>query len=328
MMTQSLKNALNAYNSNNRNNYPLNGRKVTNLEAVEHYLCQAISLSPEHFGLPLTIANMQSFRGKISEALKGYQQSLLSATTSDEQCIALTYLTVWHHYNGDIKAADNYLSQFRQINTEQTNRVQHLLAHTCAILTKPLCYLSGRNSLKSTQQPNGKHAIIIMGYMLNNDGTMTNRLVQRLKVAQQLSQQFPASLIVVTGGVAKNGKTESQQMKLWLIENRLAAKRIIEEDQAINTIDNAIFTLGILEKMQVRSATIISGSNHVHRSQILFEILKTKRESTPITFNHCAVNDGLLTEAHPIGQIRLNCYIDALRAFGLPAFNCEPFVQV
>ena len=50
-------------------------------------------------------------------------------------------------------------------------------------------------------------AIVVLGYALNSDGTMTNELVGRLKVAKAILDQLPNAYILVTGGVTKNGWT-------------------------------------------------------------------------------------------------------------------------
>lgn len=341
MVTDNLQHALSAYNSPNRDQYPLDGKTVSNLDAVEHFLRQAITQLPDHFGLPLTIANMETFRGNIPAALQVFQQCFRSTTDDNDKIIALTYLAVWHHYsqavNDDIAKRNESIALLKKFNEKQAREVENLLHSIDAIMATPLCVNPNKNcgyfkSLRGNyvrgSYTRNNHAIVIMGYILNEDGSMADRLVQRLKVALKLARLLPDSQLIVTGGLAKKGTTESQQMLQWLAKNGISSDRIIEESKAINTIENARFSLDILHDKKVSNATIISGSNHVHRSQILFEILQSKTDRPSLRFNHCAVNDGLMTTLFPTDQTKLFCYIDALRAFGLPAFNCEPFIQV
>ena len=319
--------AFNAYNSPNRAQYPLNGGVVTNLEAVEHYLRTARTQLPCHLGVPITLANIQTFRGKISQALRGYQQCL-SATGSDaEKCLALSYLAVWHHYAGELQKSDNVLKQLQQISAEHAFGIKALLNTITNVLSQPSTQFD-HAPLATHRRLSVEQAIITLGYVLNDDGSMAPALIQRLQLTLELARRQPDSLLLVTGGLARQGKTEAQQMKRWLVEHGIAPGRIIAEDQATNTIDNARLSLELLELHRVTKATLVSASIHVHRSQLLFETVMMKMQQPPITFDHFAVDDGLATEPVPTGQIRRNCYIDALRAYGFPAFNCEPFVQI
>ncbi len=117
-------------------------------------------------------------------------------------------------------------------------------------------------------------------------------------------------------------------MKTWLVDQGISADRVIEEDQATNTIDNALFSLALLAQHQIHRATLISASIHVHRSQVLFDTLQWRENNTTIHFTHCAVEDGLSPSSRPVGKVKRDCYIDALRCFGLPAFNCSPLIQL
>ncbi|MCW8330207.1 YdcF family protein [Photobacterium sp. SDRW27] len=331
MLPSCLQHALDAYNSTNRSRYPLNGKVVTNLEAVEYYLIEAITHLPAHFGLPMTIANVLTFRGEVDEALLGYQLCLSTASSDAEKRQTLCYLIVWYHYSGNARHVAHYLNLLQQISTEEFFRICALLNKIDEVLSQPLCGAPSSDEPKPEGHPvtfssGPGHAIITLGYVLNDDGSMAPALIRRLELTLKLWRRIPESLIIVTGGLAKQGKTESQLMKSWLIAHGIEKNKIIEEDQAINTIENATLSLELLSQHQIRRATLVSASIHVHRSQLLFETLQMKFDTTAINFSHCAVEDGLSTEVNPTGQIRRNCYIDALRAYGLPAFNCAPLI--
>lgn len=333
MVEASLRQALNAYNSTNRMHYPLNGHHVSNLEAVEYYLSEAIPNLPTHLGLALTIANMQTFRGEITKALRSYHNCLAAALSDIERCKALTYLTVWHHYEGEHQQVEYYLKQLRHVSSNNETNVRALLKIIVTILSPPELPEKKAAILPPSRavpylEPSARHAIVALGYVLNEDGSMAPLLIQRLELTLQLAHCHAESLIIVTGGLAKQGRTESQQMKRWLIEHGIKPERIIEEDQATNTIDNAKLSLSLLKQHKIQSATLVSASIHIHRSHILFETLQRNINFHPIEFSRLAVIDGLSATSVPTGRIRRNCYIDALRGYGLPAFNCEPLVQV
>ena len=75
-------------------------------------------------------------------------------------------------------------------------------------------------------------AIITLGYALNPDGSMHDILVQRLEKTLEIANQNPDALIIVTGGVPQNNKTEGDLMKQWLIEKGVDASRIYSDNYA------------------------------------------------------------------------------------------------
>ena len=119
-------------------------------------------------------------------------------------------------------------------------------------------------------------ALVLLGYVLNDDGSMQEELITRLQVGLDCAKQYPNARVVCTGGgTAKENMdvTEAGQMGAWLIENGLEKDRLIIEDQSLTTIENAQYTLDILSREcpQVRSVAIISSDYHVARGALLFE---------------------------------------------------------
>ena len=118
--------------------------------------------------------------------------------------------------------------------------------------------------------------IVVLGFELNQDGTMKDELIGRLKVAKACAEQYPNAYIVCTGGgTAKNNPdaTEADLMGNWLLENGLDEKRLIIENRSLTTAENARFSYGILlnEHPQVNSVAIVSSSYHIAWGSLLFE---------------------------------------------------------
>jgi uncharacterized SAM-binding protein YcdF (DUF218 family) len=328
--------ALDAFNSKNRLQYPLNGRLVSNLEAVVFYLQEALTQSPSSFGHHFTLANMHTFSGDIYSALKSYQHVLLTAQNHQNKVTALTYLILWLHHQNDHRKMTSYLHQLETLDSHHMLQVKTLLAILDTIISEPMDCLSrcaaSKKAIDKTTPSN--HAIIALGYLLNDNGSIAAPLLKRLTLTLSLANKYPKALIIVTGGLAKAGRTESSAMKAWLVEQGMSKDRIIEENKATNTIDNARLSLALLAEYNIQTATLVSASIHVHRSHILFDVLQWQSRlqdntaTQTIYFNHIAVDDELSTSESPEGKVKRDCYIDALRSFGLPAFNCPPFVQI
>ena len=120
-------------------------------------------------------------------------------------------------------------------------------------------------------------AIVILGYQLDN-GKMQPELISRCDAAADLAKAFPEAILVCSGGATgKNNPekhTEAGLMKAYLTENcGIDASRIYIDEKAMTTVDNAFYTLEILEKHDVRDMTIVTSSYHQRRSQVLYRLL-------------------------------------------------------
>ena len=141
-------------------------------------------------------------------------------------------------------------------------------------------------------------AIVILGYVLNDDGSMRDELIGRLQVGLDCAKQYPNAYVVCTGGgTAKDNQdvTEAGQMGAWLLENGLAEERLILENQSRSTIENAQFTLDILytDYPQVDSVAIVSSDYHITRGSLLFEttalmMMEEKKEPEAKVISNCA----------------------------------------
>ena len=118
--------------------------------------------------------------------------------------------------------------------------------------------------------------IVALGFQLNPDGTMRDELIERLTVVKNSAEKYPNALIVCTGGgtAAENeDATEAGKMAEWLIENGIAAERVIVEDKSVTTAQNAIYTYDILTEQypQVKQLVIVSSDYHIATGMLLFE---------------------------------------------------------
>lgn len=329
-----IQRALEAYNSPNRHNFKLDDKSVSNLVAVKYYLSEALcsTTGNEKADILMTMANVDSFQGNIDKAIDGYSQALLVAC--DQQKVTLhSYLAVWYHYQGNPQRVTKHIEQLSHLNLLSAKTITSIIDILENNLNNPICYQHSGSLLGS--EAAARHAIVTLGYKLNNNGSIAKPLTLRLEQTLKLAELSPDSVIVVTGGVKTAGTTEAEQMKKWLVERGIDSNRIIKEEKAANTIENAQHTLVILQRNQIQHATLVSASIHVHRSQILFETIQqsqkravNNRQDSHITFDHLAVNDGLSPCDFPTRQTRINCYIDALRGYGLAAFECGEYRQI
>lgn len=323
-----LRQALRAYQSPERTHYSLHRRNVSNLEAVIYFLTKAHQQQPAHINVLLTLATMHTFRGNIDAACQLYHQCLTRSRSTTARCRALTYLLTWYHYQHARELTALYLSRLQQLDRPYAELIERFLMHIETVLSQPVITRSDQLLAHAATGLGTGHVLVTFGYQLLSDGTLAPPLRARLMLTKALARLFPASPVLVTGGMPRQGITEARQMKRWLCQSGIDEARVIEEDQATNTLDNARLSLNLLRQHPIEHATVISNAGHVQRAQLLFQLLQLSSGPSRISVDHCAVPEPHTAPFQQACSIRRNCYIDALRAIGLPAFDCPPYISL
>ena len=141
------------------------------------------------------------------------------------------------------------------------------------------------------------HAFVVLGFGLNDDGSLKDEGKGRCDVAYESAKKYPKSKIYITGGgTAKNNSTatESGQMKNYLVKVKgLNANRIVIEEEAKTTVQNARYTVKKLIENHIKTITIITSDYHIRRGNLIFKgEIMLKAESlgnTPIQIMENAV---------------------------------------
>jgi uncharacterized SAM-binding protein YcdF (DUF218 family) len=111
-----------------------------------------------------------------------------------------------------------------------------------------------------------KPAIVILGYGLNGDGTMRTILRRRVLTGLAVAQFFPQSPVIVTGGNPQNGRTEAAQMRNMLLLLGFPANRIITEDKANSTVQNARFSVPLAKDAGTSGIILVTSTTHQDRA--------------------------------------------------------------
>lgn len=116
--------------------------------------------------------------------------------------------------------------------------------------------------------------IVILGYGLRDDGSMREELVDRLVVGLASALKYPNAWVCVTGGPTADDTedTEAGQMAAWLIEKGLEPGRILVEDRALSTAENArnVCKLLRVNVPQVDSVAVVSSDYHIPWGMSMF----------------------------------------------------------
>ncbi|WP_460696843.1 YdcF family protein [Nocardia thraciensis] len=231
-------------------------------------------------------------------------RQLLDDTPDDAQALALQ--AVWSDYVGDLVGREAALNRLGGIDGAMANGTRNLLgAIGAAVGTLP-------NPLPALIGP--QTGIVVLGYGLLPDGSLRPELVNRLQAAWLQAIAAPGSRIVVTGGNPQNGVPESVAMAGWLIGHGIPADRVLVEDRAGSTVQNALFSTRMLRDNGLTSAVVVTSPNHIRRAVADFIVA-----GIPVV-GAMTSTDQLVSQLPPPNKAaQRGIYLDATRTFLLPS---------
>ena len=191
------------------------------------------------------------------------------AAESDTDRLIRDLINYYHHYQAE--ARKDY-----DLILEEIRKQDPALADTWENILDFWIYLNRDMEIQSHVLPDGlpeddSLCIVVMGYYLMSDGGIRDQLRDRLEVTLASAEKYPNSYILVTGGgtASENKKaTEAGQMAKWLIKKGISEDRIIIEDKARSTIENATYGCKLLYRdyPQIKSLAVITSDYHIWRS--------------------------------------------------------------
>ncbi len=113
-------------------------------------------------------------------------------------------------------------------------------------------------------------AIIVLGSPADAEGNPTPVQLARVTEAVHEYERGIAPRLIVTGGPAHNRYPEAQVMARTAEAMGVPRSSIIQEAQALNTIENACYSARIMKGNGWRSAEVISSASHLPRAGLIF----------------------------------------------------------
>ncbi len=111
---------------------------------------------------------------------------------------------------------------------------------------------------------------VILGNKVNEDGTLSARLKQRLECGLQLYRRGRTKRLLVSGGLGKEGFLEGDKMKVFLLEQGIPDSVIIVDNHGNNTLATVKNTLRLKDSLHYKSLLVVSQYFHVTRTKMLF----------------------------------------------------------
>ena len=125
-----------------------------------------------------------------------------------------------------------------------------------------------RTPTAATPTPAGARALVVLGAPVQGNGRIAGGLERRLQTAARAATRDPQAKLFVTGGAVANTHAEGPAMKQWLVAHGVDAKRIVVEDRARFTRENASLTVPLLERAGVSHVTVVTERFHVARGVV------------------------------------------------------------
>jgi uncharacterized SAM-binding protein YcdF (DUF218 family) len=114
-----------------------------------------------------------------------------------------------------------------------------------------------------------QRAIVVFGCAVYKGGVPSPGLVRRLEAALELAKDDPQAKVFVSGGAVRSEVTEAEAMRRWLVEHGIDEGRIVMEDRARYTLQNAEHVAPMLARAKVSQVTLVTERFHMPRSEYL-----------------------------------------------------------
>lgn len=289
----------------------------TNVEAAFR---AAAELMPQRLDLKFGVAsaligqaagtNGQRLELKVKEALNVYREIEVFDTNGFD---AALLFAAYSRAIGETNAAESALNDLMLAYPGRTREYLQRFARIDTALQ-----ITANEKPPQRKSPGDRRAIVVLGAGLETNGTMKAKLVDRLKQCRKLARTYPEAPIILTGGNQKGGITEAYAMKLWCLHKGISKKRILLEDKARDTVENALYCSKILKKLEISEVTLVTSVSHMRRGLADFEEACLQR-GLSVRFSNLASRtkgDAELDKE----QERLGVYRDVLRTSGLWTF--------
>ena len=120
-------------------------------------------------------------------------------------------------------------------------------------------------------RPAAADAVVVPGNTVDSNGKPSQRLASRLDVAVGAYKQHLVPLVIVSGGMGREGFNEAEVMAGYLIAHGVPTKSILLDSNGINTAATATNVARILRARGLGSVLIATQFFHVTRTRLALQ---------------------------------------------------------
>jgi uncharacterized SAM-binding protein YcdF (DUF218 family) len=140
-------------------------------------------------------------------------------------------------------------------------------------------------------------AIIVLGSSSDADGNPTPSQLARVTEAVHEYERGVAPRLILTGGAAHNRFVEARVMARTAEAQGIPQSAIEVEGQAMDTIQNACYSVRIMQRHGWHSAEVVSNADHLPRASLIFSRLPLEWRAHPAPPLMPDLDDSSSTEA-------------------------------
>jgi uncharacterized SAM-binding protein YcdF (DUF218 family) len=145
-----------------------------------------------------------------------------------------------------------------------------IFAFVCAVVYVGVVFFIDRSLPLSNTDATHFDTLIVLGYPAFPDGTPRPEMRARVLEGVREYRAGVAPRMIVTGGAAHNHYVEAHVMAQLAEAQGVPASAVIEEGQAHDTIQNAYYSVKIMQAHGWHSAEVISSHSHLPRASLIF----------------------------------------------------------
>jgi uncharacterized SAM-binding protein YcdF (DUF218 family) len=145
-----------------------------------------------------------------------------------------------------------------------------LAAFVCVVFYVAAVWVIDRTLPLSNTNATHFDTIIVLGYPAYPDATPRPEMRERVLEGVREYRARVAPRIIVTGGAAHNEYVEAHVMAKLAEAQGVPTDAIVEEGQSHDTIQNAYYSVQIMEAHGWHSAEVVSSPSHLRRASLIF----------------------------------------------------------
>ena len=145
-----------------------------------------------------------------------------------------------------------------------------VLALLCVLIYVGAVWVIDRSLPLSNTSAAHFDTIIVLGYPARKDGTPRPEMRERVVEGVREYKAGVAPHMILTGGAAHNDYVEADVMAALARSQGVPADAIFEDRQAKDTIQNAFYSVQIMETHGWHSAEVVSSDSHLRRASLIF----------------------------------------------------------
>jgi uncharacterized SAM-binding protein YcdF (DUF218 family) len=145
-----------------------------------------------------------------------------------------------------------------------------IFALVCGVIYVGVVFLLDRALPLSNTSAAHFDTLIVLGNPAKRDGTPGPEMRERVLEGVREYRAGVAPRIIMTGGAAHNDYVEAHVMAELAEAQGVPAAAIVEESQAKDTIQNAYYSVRIMQEHSWYSAEVVSSDGHLPRASLIF----------------------------------------------------------